>query len=60
MVGAETPLLPNPGEPVPSVPPVGQAVGTPLRYGGLGAQRLIYFVMSFISSVLIKKLAEKE
>jgi hypothetical protein len=36
MVGAEIPLPPNPGEPVPSVPPVGQADRTPLRYGGLG------------------------
>jgi hypothetical protein len=36
MVGAETPVPPNPGEPVPSVPPVGQADGTPLRYGCLG------------------------
>jgi hypothetical protein len=36
MVGAETSLPPNPGEPVPSVPPVGQADGTPLRYGGSG------------------------
>jgi hypothetical protein len=37
MVGAETSLPPNPGEPVPSVPSVGQADGTPFRYGSLGA-----------------------
>jgi hypothetical protein len=36
MVGAEIPLPPNPGEPVLSVPPVGQADGIPLRYRGLG------------------------
>jgi hypothetical protein len=36
MVGAETPLPTNPGEPVPSVPPVGQADRIPLRYGGSG------------------------
>jgi hypothetical protein len=53
MVGAEIPLPPNPGEPVLSVPPVGQADGIPLRYGAWGSQRLIYFVISFIASVLV-------
>ncbi len=27
-------MTPGPVEPVPSVPPVGEADGTPLRYGG--------------------------
>jgi len=31
------PQPPNPGEPVPSVPPIGKADGAPLRYGGLRA-----------------------
>jgi hypothetical protein len=31
------PQPPGPGEPVPSVPPVGKADGAPLRYGDLGA-----------------------
>jgi hypothetical protein len=31
------PQPPGPGEPVPSVPPVGKADGVPLRYGGLRA-----------------------
>jgi hypothetical protein len=31
------PKPPGPGEPVPSVPPVGKADGAPLRYGGLRA-----------------------
>jgi hypothetical protein len=31
------PQPPGPGEPVPSVPPVGKADGAPLRYGGLKA-----------------------
>jgi hypothetical protein len=31
------PHPPGPGEPVPSVPPVGKADGAPLRYGGLKA-----------------------
>jgi len=28
------PKPPNPGEPVPAVPPIGKADGAPLRYGG--------------------------
>jgi hypothetical protein len=40
MVGAETPLPPNPGEPVPSVPPS--------TTGAWGPQRLIYFVLSLL------------
>jgi hypothetical protein len=55
MVGAEIPLPPNPGEPVPSVPPVGQADGTPSATRAWGSQRLIYFVMSFIASEKIKR-----
>jgi len=31
------PWPPDPREPVPSVPPVGEADGTPLRYGGFRA-----------------------
>jgi len=31
------PQPPNPREPVPSVPTVGNAAGAPLRYGGLRA-----------------------
>jgi len=31
------PLAPGPGEPVPSVPPVGKPDGSPLRYGGFWA-----------------------
>jgi hypothetical protein len=31
------PSPPDPREPVPSVPPVGEADGTPLRYGGFKA-----------------------
>jgi hypothetical protein len=31
------PQPPDPGEPVPSVPPVGKADGAPLRYGDLRA-----------------------
>jgi hypothetical protein len=59
MLGAETPLPPNPGEPVPSVPPVGQADGTPLRYGGLGVsaphifRHVIYCVRISISVLTI-------
>jgi len=38
MMGAGScPRPPNPGEPVPSVPPIGEADGTLLRYGGLRA-----------------------
>jgi hypothetical protein len=36
MVGADTSLPPNPGESVPSAPPVGQADGSRLRYRALG------------------------
>jgi len=36
MNGLEAALAPpDPGEPVPSVPPIGKADGSPLRYGGL-------------------------
>jgi len=45
------PQPPNPGESVPSVPPVGKADGAPLRYGGLMAAsaatidyNIIYYV----------------
>jgi len=31
------PWPPRPGEPVPSVPPIGKTDGSPLRYGGFGA-----------------------
>jgi Arc/MetJ-type ribon-helix-helix transcriptional regulator len=31
------PRPPHPGEPVPSVPPVGESDGSPLRYGGFRA-----------------------
>jgi hypothetical protein len=33
----DRPQPPGPGEPVPSVPPVGKADGAPLRYGDLRA-----------------------
>jgi hypothetical protein len=53
MVGAETPLSPNPGNQSRRFPPSDKPTGPPSATGAWGSQRLIYFVMSFIASVLL-------
>jgi hypothetical protein len=50
------PQPPRPGEPVPSVPPVGKADGAPLRYGGLRAAQAPLIHCYFIYCVCINNL----
>jgi len=42
------PQPPNPGEPVPSAPPIGKAAGAPLRYGGLRAAPALHIFCHII------------
>jgi hypothetical protein len=52
MVGADPPCPRTPGNQSRRFPPSDKPTGPPSATGAWGSQRLIYFVMSFIASVL--------
>jgi hypothetical protein len=55
MVGAETPCPRTPGNQSRRFPPSDKPTGPPSATGAWGSQRLIYFAMSFIASLLESK-----
>ena len=56
------PQPPNPREPVPAVPPVGKADGSPLRYGGLKAAPapiLVCYIIYYVRNILYNYSSKK-